>query len=429
MLKTVVPEPDGPEPAGSLQERLENQIKELQGFLTKLTTGVLPEDSLKRNLSKKFINPIVLENLRYICSSRNPRFSKRVGMSYPVWKKFVCEPLVYLLRQSEYHTSGHTLPHEYRVFRYYLRLRGEKVLALADLTDQDPSTVTRDFRKCLELAETLVNHWVRPLTPGTIEYTQHVGKCAFREFPGTVYSLDGTRVFHHRPTEDQRVYYNGKYKRHGSHFIFGVDCVGVCRMIMGPAPLTIVEDELVRRTNLYRKTRNFSNLFEPGHHCVYDGGFQYTKIPFIIPKFRGKNKWKKIIKDLVKSEMYRNCNPTQQGRLRLMWYKHHVLPAERRDKKLVHSRYIVEHYFSRLKGTFPVVDQYKLGSREDCLGSSVRVCTMYLNISIMTEKPMQTGFECAWDRRCMFCRNFRNRTDNWYMGSAGWIEELYRDTV
>lgn len=235
---------------------IDEQVSHLLELKAELLRLQSPSTFTSRSSAPRHSIPAyVLGGMFRMCSPNNVNFHKRMGITYPVWRKFVCDPLVARLKEKErFKRAIPVLPHEFRVWRFWLRLRGESEAALADVTGQSVSTVSRDFVRILDEAIPLVDVWVKPFVPGSESYQQHRGVYGFRHNIHSVYAADGTRVFIPKPVRDEFMWYSDKYKSHAVIMICACDSVGLGRWCLGPAPLSFPENFILKKSSLAYKT-------------------------------------------------------------------------------------------------------------------------------------------------------------------------------
>lgn len=389
-----------------------------------LSSSVLP-DLTKRRRSH-IVNPTVLHNLLYLCSPYNPEFKKRVGLSYVVWRKLICDPLAWHLEQRESdHPSAckHQLIPELRIFRFYLILKGESHQSLSDLTDQHTTIVTRDFDLILKLACRLSDYIVRPPLPDSSEYANLRGKVDFRWVTNAILSADGTRTFHNRPSKHHIIesQFYSYFKRHGSHTTFFTDCLGRCRAIIGPVGLKTSETAMIALSPLYKWSDGFQFLLQLGDVVLFDGGLADTHLTGFAPKYRGKATitawWKRITKN------WDRLSQTEQATVQAK-YDQDMKRARLRDRHITKARYIVEHFFMRLQAQFPLIKTFKQGEIMK-LDKIIRVCSMYMNFIIDTDAPMRRHTSCCDEFRCLYCTYLKDNPD-WFKLSnrPEWLQLL-----
>ena len=211
-----------------------------------------------------------------------------------------------------------------RLVRFWLRLRGVPVSMLSFLYDQHPTTVYRDCIHVAELVnEKLQTEWIQPIAIGSAEYHAKRGQGAFEHFPNALYAIDATKCHKRRPYNlDHGLYYDGHKHEYNIGFLCGVDCDGLVRFVSGHYPGSCNDIEMYYDSDLYRQRNAYLG---PNDKVLADGIFarvQGGNGPFIVP---------------------------------VCYMDRDLTLAESRFNKIQSwDRAINEHYFSRLKGLFPV---------------------------------------------------------------------------
>ena len=205
-----------------LDTLLEMQRKLKEVDTTKLRPGWRPKHAVRNSW---YIDAVKLRQVRAECHPNNKKFGKMTGFSYEVFSKYVSLPWCALIIEAEAGIRGrrNNLSPRLRVFRALLWTKGRTLTSLAEKFGQDATTVARDIRKLIILAnEHLVDKWITQPKVGSPEYMSLLGVGDFKSLYNVIGSMDCNRIEVLRSHADdiQVDFYNKKPKCHttSEHF-------------------------------------------------------------------------------------------------------------------------------------------------------------------------------------------------------------------
>eukprot|EP01083_Nonionella_stella_P089953 251273_1 len=241
-----------------------------------------------------------------------------------------------------------------RIVRCYMRLRCVPEHLIAFYYDQDRSSVNRDFHHICRLVCARLGHHIAPIIPYSAEFYEKKGSRAFRHFPNALYACDVVKFERRRPSRlEDCVYYDGHKRSYTFGYFIGVDCDGLLRLRYGHCTGSDNDIQLYYWSDLYRNP--YMYLAHGAVRCLTDGIFARIHGPFIVP-FAYMNR------------------PLTAAEIR---YNH------------IHcwDRSIVEHYFSRVKGKFPLTMRYTL--KEPSINYVMDTTFIFTNIMIKFQDPLR----------------------------------------
>lgn len=137
--------------------------------------------------------------------------------------------------------------------------------------------------------------------------------------------------------------------------------------------------------------------------------------------YRGRKGRQNTRRAFKRSAAYKRMSVEEKRETRAGW-KREDIPFESEDKLISWDRKIIEHYFSRLKGLFPVVRVFE-GIHKKYLDRVYRVCMMYLNIIQVFLHPLR-DVPCDQLRRCYYCSHIHKQRDDWWLNVTSWFDEM-----
>ena len=241
---------------------------------------------------------------------------------------------------------------ENRAMRFLMLNRSYPIPALEHLFGQRRSTIYEDawlLAKCIAKLTSNGFHLPHANTP---EYNSLLGVGVLNNFCSNriPYIMDGHEVPIQKPAQ-QRLYYDGRKKKHVCNFLMLHDGNGVCRYVHGAIQGSHNDITLLRDSDFFT---NLDFVIDFNHFILCDGAWRYEGAPFL-------------------------CSYTDRTFYTVLETVFNFLHAE--------ARVICENYYGRLHLLFPILDYWTL--RLDKLNVWIRALCYLTNVHITHQSPLR----------------------------------------
>ena len=322
------------------------------------------------------ISKDVLERFDSLLAESYPFFRRRVGLRYEHYCEHVVKPVAaticeYRASRHKWFTRSPQLPIRSRCLRMLLYLRGESMVSMAWMFEQDTTTFRRDIFKLLAVAsEAIVPQWIQMPRKSTPLYATLRDSRAFRGLADVVYAGDATHFDIHRLSKLQFMYWNTKYSTHAWLYLTLVDGNCVTRLVIGPYPGS-VNDMSIFHDNPDVLLELDATRFQSQDKVLWDSILGTTmKFGHFLPP---SGAYKRVAASRFKREM---------------------------DKVLRHARYIVEHSYARIKNKWRLLGRRNRKSL--MLRMAILLAVPLTNVELILV-PVTRKEKCG-NRYCKFCQ-------------------------
>jgi hypothetical protein len=203
--------------------------------------------------------------LRWLVSNHNPTFETQSGYKYNDFMNLIVLPMFELFKtRQKARLSGYRrrciLPFSVRVYRLLRCFKNESAVSMATSFFQHPTTCLRDIVKILHLAmDALVSKWVRMPHKDSREYRDLRGQGCFANtrFSNVAYCGDMCTVRAPKPSENEKLYFDGHHGYHGHSFWCATDGHAFFRLIAGAWPGSYRDSTCVEHAKLDKLLKEY----------------------------------------------------------------------------------------------------------------------------------------------------------------------------